>query len=275
MLNRIKIIVGFLLAISFLSCEKKANWKLNSSQNSFLVVDGIITNEFKNHKIILSLSVKDLNEPAETLSDAVLIVSDGNESYNFIEDTISPGTFISEAKFTGVINRTYTLNIDYNDNIYSAAANMVPVSVSDPLPYSPVQDTNLYYIATGITNFNPSESAMYEVVLDWSEVSGYENMPLHETSAHMFFYILTTIDVNQIFAPGPEIVMFPQGSLMIQRKYSLSSQHEEFIRSLLIETHWHGGNFDIEEGNVYTNLSAGAIGFFGACSVLSDTSVVQ
>ena len=62
---------------------------------------------------------------------------------------------------------------------------------------------------------------------------------------------------------------------MIQRKYSLSPQHEEFIRSLLVETQWHGGNFDIEEGNVHTNLSEGALGFFGACSVITYSSTVE
>ena len=34
-------------------------------------------------------------------------------------------------------------------------------------------------------------------------------------------------------------------------------------------------NFDLEEGNVYTNMSEGALGFFAACSVIADTSVVQ
>ena len=262
------------LFVQLTSCEKKADWNLKYSQEQFLIVDCILTNEFKNQSLNLSLSVIELNDIPEAVSDVNVSIFDGNEIYNFIEDTIKSGTYASDIKFTGVINKTYTLNIEYNEKNYTAEANMYPVSISDPLPYIQVQDTNLYYIASEIADFNPNESAMYEVKLDWSEVPGYENLPLIETSAHMFFYNLTTIDVNQIFAPTHEIVLFPHGSLMIQRKYSLSPQHEEFIRSLLMETQWHGGSFDIEEGNVYSNLSEGALGFFGACSVLSDTSIV-
>lgn len=267
-------ILIFSLSVLTFSCEKKSNWNLKSSQEQFLIVDCILTNEFKNQSLNLSLSVIELNDIPEAVSDVYVSVFDGNEIYNFIEDTIKPGTYASDIKFTGVINKTYTLNIEYNEKKYTAEANMYPVSISDPLPYMQVQDTNLYYIASEIADFNPNESAMYEVKLDWSEVPGYENLPLNETSAHMFFYNLTTIDVNQIFAPTHEVVLFPHGSIMIQRKYSLSPQHEEFIRSLLMETQWHGGSFDIEEGNVYSNLSEGALGFFGACSVLSDTSIV-
>ncbi len=269
------LIFIFSLSVLSLSCEQKANWNLKSSQEQFLIVDGILTNEFKNHTVNLSLSVSGLNDSPEAVSGAEVSVSDGNETYHFFEDTITPGTYVSDVRFTGVINKTYTLNIENNEKIYFAGANMFPVSISSPLPYKQVQDTNLYYIVFDITSFNPNESAMGEVILDWSEVAGYENLPLNETSAHLFFYYLTTIDVNQIFAPAHEIVLFPLGSLMIQRKYSLSPQHEEFIRSLLLETQWHGGNFDIEEGNVHTNLSEGALGFFGACSVISDTSIVH
>ena len=62
---------------------------------------------------------------------------------------------------------------------------------------------------------------------------------------------------------------------MAVKKYSLSPEHEKFIRSMLIETSWNGGSFDTEEDNVYTNLSKGALGFFAVSIVLSDTVIVE
>lgn len=269
-------VIIFLITISaaISSCEKRINWDLDSSKEQFIIVDGLITNEFTNHKINLSLSVQELNDTAEIVSDALVTISDGENTFNFIQDTVS-GSYLSEIRFTAVINKTYFLNIEYNNEMYFAEADMYPVSVSDPLPYKQVADTGLYYIAADNIIFNPDEASMYEILLDWSDVTGYEDLSSIETSARMFYYNLTTIDVNQIFAPGNEIVIFPHGTLMLQRKYSLSPKHEEFIRSLLIESQWHGGNFDIEEGNVYTNLSEGALGFFGASSVITYTSTVQ
>ena len=39
------------------------------------------------------------------------------------------------------------------------------------------------------------------------------------------------------------------------------------------ETNWRGGLFDVERGNIPTNMSAGAIGYFAASSVVSDSTI--
>ncbi len=277
-ISKAKKLIIFMLVFAFFminSCEKKESWKLKNTQEKFLIVDGIITNEFKNQIIKLSLSYSDLNGSENYISDAIISVSDGNADYNFHKTTEDNGIYVSDNKFSGVVNKTYKLSINYENKEYVAEANMLPVSISEPLPYKQVPDTNMFYIVADIASFNPDVSSMYEVILDWSEISGYEDLPVSETTAHMFFYSLTTIDVNQIFSSNNETILFPQGTKMTQIKYSLTSEHEDFIRSLLIETQWHGGFFDIEEGNVYTNITGGAYGFFGACSVVSRSSVVN
>ncbi len=264
----------FILTILF-SCEKKVTWNLNNSQKQFIIVDGIITNEHKNQTIKLSLSKVNINDVSKVASNAEISIYDGISTFMFHEDISNLGTYISNTQFSGVINKTYYLNIEYKNEEYSAETSMLPIAISSPLPYKQIQDTNMYYIAADIASFNPSQASMYEVILDWSEVAAYESFPTSETSAHMFFYNLTTIDVNQIFSPLHETVYFPHGTKMTQKKYSLNSEHEEFIRSLLSENQWHGGYFDIEEGNVYTNISNGAFGFFGACSVISYSTLIE
>ena len=94
-------------------------------------------------------------------------------------------------------------------------------------------------------------------------------------SATEYFYTLSTIDVNKTFAPTKEIIYFPSGTTLIRRKYSLSEKHQEFLRSLLMETEWTGGSFDVQHGNVKTNLSNGALGFFAVCMVLSDSTMIN
>jgi hypothetical protein len=42
-----------------------------------------------------------------------------------------------------------------------------------------------------------------------------------------------------------------------------------------METEWSGGVFDVQHGNVNTNLSNGALGFFGVCMVVIDTIVFK
>ena len=54
----------------------------------------------------------------------------------------------------------------------------------------------------------------------------------------------------------------------------MSSRYQEYLRSLLSETEWRGGVFDVEKANVKTNMSEGAIGFFAVTTVVSDTITV-
>ena len=255
-----------------ISCEKKINPDFHFDGKEFLIVDGILTNENINQKIILSKSVSSFNEKPEYVSDAEVSVSNGIRLYSFSEDTT--GMYLSDEKFSVVINKHYTLQISFEDKEYTAQARAVPFFSDNSLNYVSYNDT-LYHIPNPIAQFNPKEAAMYEVNADWSFVPGYENFPEKGTKAKMFFYVLKTIDVGEIFNPPAEKIYFPKGTQLIVRKYSLSPEHEKFIRSLLLETQWAGGNFDIEKDNIYTNLSKGALGFFGASTVLSDTIIVQ
>jgi hypothetical protein len=81
--------------------------------------------------------------------------------------------------------------------------------------------------------------------------------------------------VAEEFGPAKQEIWFPAGTTLIRKKYSLTKSHQEFIRSLLIETEWRGGLFDMEQGNVLTNFSHGTRGWFAACMVISDTNIVE
>jgi len=50
------------IALSFFSCEKKVDWPLQNQPNDMIVVDGMITDEQKQHQVKLSLPVSQLNE---------------------------------------------------------------------------------------------------------------------------------------------------------------------------------------------------------------------
>ncbi|MBU0763481.1 MAG: hypothetical protein KJ607_01460, partial [Bacteroidetes bacterium] len=141
------------------------------------------------------------------------------------------------------------------------------------LPFSPLHyDTvpgrsELFYITQVSGVYSPGEPAMWEVFLDWSHVPEYELLPDSSCRARVWYYSLTTVDVSQIFSPQQEQVIFPEGTRIVEKKYSLTLQHEEFIRGMLSETVWRGGYFDVTPANITTNLSEGAIGYFGACTV--------
>lgn len=90
-----------------------------------------------------------------------------------------------------------------------------------------------------------------------------------------FFYTLDVVDITKTFAPEKEPFTFPKGSTLHRKKYSLTLDHQNFLRSLLAEIDWRGGGFDAAPGNVLTNLSEGAVGYFYVSMVDSDSTIVD
>ena len=143
------------------------------------------------------------------------------------------------------------------------------------LQYKESEDNELFHIDYVASSFEAEDPAMWEILIDWSTVPGYENSGPEETKKRLLFYTLPTLDVSQVFAPVVEQVFFPAGTRIDERRYSLNPAHADFIRSLLLETSWQGGVFPSDPANVSTNLSKGALGFFGVCAVNSLSLTVE
>jgi hypothetical protein len=250
-------------------CEKEYPWTFHPDNTSELVVDGIITNELKPQCIRLSLAVPGLNRKPDHVSGAWIQVSDGNSVWDFTEPDSEPGTYYSAA-FQAVIDHFYTLTIIINSDTFKAGSDVLPVTALENIVITTdKQDTLSRFVFTG-----SGQAAMTEVFYDWSGIPGYCDTYGY-CYAQETYYVLNNVDENAIFSPPKQTIYFPEGTIIIRKKYSLTEAHQQFLRSLLLETDWSGGIFDVQHGNVATNLSSGATGFFAACMVLTDTTVVE
>lgn len=261
-----------LLVILFFSCEKSTDWTLQAPVDTYLVVDGTITNEKKQHRIRLSYTVEQLNEVPKMVSGASVIISNSDSAWILTESTEEEGVYLTQSNFSAIVGVEYTLQISIKDSVYTAKSISRAVSPLTFLQYDIASVTpKLFRITWVASAFNVLNPSLYEIFLDWSQVSGYENSPPESCKARLLYFSLQTIDVNQVFAPEMERILFPPGTKIIEKKYSLSYEHAAFYRALLSETNWKGGYFDCASANIPTNLSEGAIGFFGVCEVVSDS----
>lgn len=253
------------------SCEEKTDWPLQATEADVIIVDGIITNEYQNQLITITKPVEELNEEPKPVIGAQVSVFDGVEYHPFLEYPVGSGKYYSEPAAAGV-NRVYKLEIRYQDKYYHAEAGMVPASYFSPLEYIELEDsTGFYEISTEPEIYDSDDPCMWEVWVFWHFLPEYEDKPIDSCFVRLLGYTLPSIDVAEIFKPEKVDVAFPYGSVIIQKKYSLTDEHAEFVRTLLSETEWRGGLFDVMPANVSTNLSEGALGYFGVCSVLADT----
>jgi hypothetical protein len=260
-----KVYYIFVIIILFTSCAKKVDWPLQRGNTNMIIVDGIITGGDTNtiQSIKLSYPVTQLNAIPMPVSGATVIISNDNGSYPLTENPANSGIYKTSNDSVRKPGENYTLLIKYNNINYTATTTMLP-PIIPPQPVQAVQDNNdtLYHINMS-NNYDATNYAMYEILLDWSK--NYTNNP--DSSARLLYYTLPTIDEGEIFPPSIQSVSFPARTRITEKRYSITLAYAQYIRALLLETTWQGGEFDTENANLPTNLSNGAGGFFAACGV--------
>jgi len=264
-----------LTALLMTGCEKETAWSPENLSASYVVVDGTITNELKIQEIRLIKPANSPNEEPGAITGADILVSTEDKVYTFTQDQERPGYYLSEEAFAGKAGMTYSLIVNHNNTIISAKTGMVQATDFIFLRYVRQSSTKLFRIVWVANPYNAKRPAMYEILLDWSAVPGYENMAPEDTKARLLYYTLPTLDVSQIFAPAMEAVLFPPGTVITEKRYSLTQGHAEYIRALLSETNWQGGLFNSAPANLPTNLSGNGLGYFGACAITTKTEIAR
>ncbi|MCK5471463.1 MAG: DUF4249 domain-containing protein [Cyclobacteriaceae bacterium] len=254
-----------------LACEEPTNWDLNTQPTDLIVVEAQITNELKNHVVRLSRTVTGLNEKPDPVSGATVVVGTEGALALFAEFPVGSGMYYSDS-VQAVVNKAYHLFINIDGKEYTASTQMVPVTPLKPLDYRLANEEKELYEINFQDSNNPSKK---EYWISWGHLPEFQDQPLTETLARTYHYTLESIDVNQLFKPDKERILFPAGSFVLRRKYSMSEDQQAFYRTFLSETEWRGSVFDVQKGNVITNLSEGAIGYFAVSTVVSDTTLIM
>ena len=270
-------VFSWLISIFILSsCEKAFDWQYQNENSKILVVESIITNENKNQTVSLSWVRANPNDAAIPVTNASVNVTMAGNTYLFNHDALNPGNYISQQAFIGVVDMPINIEIVVDGQIYTGTDKMIPVTPSQRIKFKQVSTTDTLYEVTAVAStLSSTEQAMWEISIDWSSLPAYQNKPADSCKASLFYYDLKTIDVSEVFAPVKQTLEFPKGATVVQTKYSLSPEHAEFRRSMLLETEWRGGMFDVSPGTVLTNIKGNAVGFFGASSVVKHTFLVE
>ena len=245
-----------LILIVTIGCEEQTDWDFKPQENGALVVEAIITNEFKIQEIRLSQTFSELNGQPIPATGASIIASDGQNSAGFVEDVAEPGKYNSVIPFAAQLNRIYKIDVLWNGQTYSAENEMIVVYPFNKMTFSAYGSTDSLIVGQVAPMYSPNEQAMYEINIDWSHLTDVE-----PNRAKLFYYTFSTVDVNELFRPTQETVVFPKGSVVIEKKHSLNDEFASFYRALVMETQWQGGVYDENSASLPTNISNGNIGW--------------
>ncbi len=258
-----------LLSLVIVSCEESIQKEINGENSDLLVVEAVLTNENINHRVRLTHPHQSQNATPTPATGATVVISDENNFFPLVEFPAGSGEYYTQP-MRAVFGRTYTLRIRYRGNDY--------IAVDSPAAGEPMPPLNVVSAS--------DDEPLFEIRFDdsGSEPNYIDHFVLWQHTAYcaatgadcfgkVTYYDLKTIDVNEIYKPGKAEFLFPETSIIIRRKYSVSAGYREFLRSLLSETEWRGGVFDVDRSNIPTNLSAGAVGYFAVSTVVTDSTV--
>ncbi len=266
----LKAVVMLGIMFWFCTCENPVDWELKPGENGQLVIEAIITNEEKVQEVKLSLSYDDFNEKPQPVSNALVKMYDGQNVVHFFEDPGNPGTFLSEIPFAAALLTGYGLEVTREGQQHIAFSYMVPVLPLERLTFQQIGETDSLRINYVASTLGFVEEAMYEIDIDWNHI-----IPSDTSRARVYYYTFKTVNASQLFSPPKQDVIFPRGSIVIEKKYSLNEAFAEFLRNLVLETQWQGGVYEEDSGSLPSNFSNGALGYFGLCAVKSDTLIAQ
>jgi hypothetical protein len=268
-----KTIIGFLICISFFTaCEEIIDDTVSPEQSELLVVEGLLTNEKKNHKVKLTLPYSYQNNKEIPATGAFVAIINSDTALSVLNEfPKGSGEYYTDS-LRAVFGKFYLLFIRYKGKEYRAFDFPPPGERLNPLIYKEniVDDQSQYNLEFEDSGTSPNY-INYDI--DWSDTDRCTST-IENCKGELTYYDLKTIDVQEIYAPEKLVFFFPSGSRIIRKKFSVSDNYQKFLRSLLSETEWRGGLFDVERDNITTNLSEGAIGFFAVTTVVTDTVFV-
>jgi hypothetical protein len=134
--RKIKSIISLFIIVALCTCIDPYTPKLTTYQ-SFLVVEGLITDENASYSVKLSRTMQNENSIPESVSNATLFITDEIGNKSILKNTGNGLYKTDSTLFTGAVGETYTLHISTeNGNEYiSEPCLMLPVPGIDSIYY--------------------------------------------------------------------------------------------------------------------------------------------
>ncbi len=270
------------------ACTEEIQMPLESTYVR-LVVDGGINTDTTVHRVRLSRSGDALNEkPGNVISDAIVTITDGSETFNLAENTANPGVYETDSTVFGLEGKTYTLNISNVD--VNNDGTMEEYSASSHIPrINPIDSIQVKY--EGIDRFDKG----WLINLFALEIGGGRNFYLlkawkngvlltDSTSEYTSFadntgfegqyydgFTVYYLDYNKL---DERLV---KGDVVTLEMDGITGEYKDFLQAFITEYQPKIPLFSGPSANIPTNVmpSDKAVGFFNAYSCKRSSTVYE
>jgi len=269
-MKKLKILFTiFSAAVFLISCEEVLNVDLNEA-NPNVVIEGLITDHPGPYIVKVTMTgdyYKNQTPPA--VSNALVIISDNTGSLDTLIQT-SPGIY-STKTIAGVKQRTYTLTVNINGNIYTATSTLPDLYPVDSLRYTYYPKRDLFH-----------REGYYPLA--------YSQEPQNTENYYMwkFFRNDTLLNSlrNDIWIADDKVVkgniqglefpyVYQKFDTASVKVFSITKEAFDFYKGLEAQIRNDGGFFSSPPANAQGNLSNGALGLFQTSSTDSVGIIIR
>ncbi|MDN5213365.1 DUF4249 domain-containing protein [Fulvivirgaceae bacterium BMA12] len=261
------ILLVFPLICALYGCEETTELKIGKNV-PVLVVDGLITDDAPPYFIKLSTTT-DFNDElnGKAVNDAQVRLSDNTGQ----EETLvldGEGLYkISE--INGIPGRTYFLEINWQGKTYTSSDLLHPVGDIDSLNYRFREESIIYDEGYFVSYFG--EKSNPESINYYRWIISKNNEPQTLRSE-----LIVDSDEFVNGLRGLEFDFpFNLNDTASVAVYSLSKPVFDYYSALFLLVNNDGGVFSVSPENPPSNITNGALGFFQASSVKSDTVIIK
>jgi hypothetical protein len=265
--NVILIILSVLNILAISGCQKVINVDLNEAAPR-IVIEGLVTDRRGSYTLTISKSGSYFNQPKlQVVSGAIATITDNLNLIDTLKES-SPGVYYT-TKLRGFPGRTYDLKVISEGVEYDASSTM--------MSHVSIDSLKVFKSSSQRFDFggNPNESH-YDIhcfFKDPPEKNFYRIRVFKNDSTNTQNYRLYDDQYTNGEFTELRVSTASVGSTYRVELLSLDKSTYGYFRTLadLIYTN---PLFGSTPANPNTNLSNGALGYFGACAISSRTIVV-
>ncbi|MEO9891575.1 DUF4249 domain-containing protein [Aurantibacter sp.] len=158
----ISTILFVLIGCLFSTCTEPYSPNLLPQTESLLVVEAVLTNELKNHEVILSRSSAEQGEIIFEQNATVKITDDNQQTYTFSE--VEVGKYISDIAFKAELDKSYQLFINTSTGkAYSSSSVSLPQSsqIESINSVKTTTQTGNIGVSIAVNSYDPTGNSIY------------------------------------------------------------------------------------------------------------------
>lgn len=282
-----KVIGLILVTATLFSCTEEIDVKLDNEETR-LSVEANVNSDLKKHRVILK-ETSDVfySQEAIPVKNARVKVNDGTTDFTYIE--IKDGTYESELEFAGEPGKTYTLSInnvdvnkDGNMEEYLASSTMQQAYAVDSIklhfdpehePDGDDDDEGEFWLLSIYMKDNPNKEDYYAFASRINDVIVHDTITEVLVEKDTYFNGEQTkgVDVGEFDQNKADEILQNADKITLET-YAINESYYNFVNQL--QEMDEGQNmFSGPPGNIETNISNGAIGFFSVYPITRTTII--